>query len=138
MVEKSTIVATGGKTRAYRGIAIEELKKLGIREFSQYMTARERRTVNRSFHLIEAFIQKSLKDIAKNKIPKTHFREAPIVPIMVGWTVGVHNGKEFTQVKITEDMLGHRLGEFTLTRKTVKHGAAGIGATKSSSSAAVK
>ncbi len=138
MVEKSTIVATGGKTRAYRGIPIEDLKKLDIREFSQNKTSRERRTINRSFQEIEAFIEKSKKDIAKNKIPKTHYREAPIVPIMVGWTVGVHNGKEFTQVKITEDMLGHRLGEFTLTRKTVKHGAAGIGATKGSSSAAVK
>jgi small subunit ribosomal protein S19 len=138
MVEKSTIVAMGGKTRAYRGVPIEDLKKLDIREFSKYLTARERRTINRSFQTIEMFIEKSKKDVAKNKIPKTHLREVPIVPVMVGWTIGIHNGKEFVQVKITEDMLGHRLGEFTLTRKQVKHGAAGIGATKGSASASVK
>jgi len=50
----------------------------------------------------------------------------------------VHNGKEFVPIDITIDMLGHRLGEFSVTRQKVKHGAAGIGATRSSASASVK
>jgi len=124
-----------GKVKAFRGKQIEDLKNLDVREFAALLNSRERRTVMRSFHLIEKFLEKSKKDVAKNKIPKTQFRELPIVPIMIGWTIGVHNGKEYTQVKITEEMLGHRLGEFALTRRTVKHGAAGIGSTKGSAGA---
>ena len=41
---------------------------------------------------------------------------------MVGFTFGVHNGKDHIEVFVTEDMVGHRLGEFSLTRKFVKHG----------------
>jgi len=41
---------------------------------------------------------------------------------MVGFTFGIHNGKDHIQVFITEDMVGHKLGEFSLTRKFVKHG----------------
>ncbi|MDP2947370.1 MAG: ribosomal protein S19 family protein, partial [Nanoarchaeota archaeon] len=52
--------------------------------------------------------------------------------------IGVHNGKEFVRVDINEEMLGHRLGEFAMTRKPTKHGAAGVGATKSSASRSVK
>lgn len=41
---------------------------------------------------------------------------------MVGFTFGVHNGRDHIEVFVTEDMVGHRLGEFSLTRKFVKHG----------------
>jgi small subunit ribosomal protein S19 len=92
----------------------------------------------RSFQTLEKFIQKSQADVKKNKMPKTHLRELPIVPAMIGWTIGVHNGKEYFPVKIGEEMLGYRLGEFAMTRKTVKHGAAGIGSTKGSASQSVK
>lgn len=124
-----------GKVKAFRGKQIEDLKNLDVREFAALMNSRERRTAMRSFHLIEKFLEKSKKDVAKNKIPKTQFREMPIVPVMIGWTIGIHNGKEYTPIKITEEMLGHRLGEFAQTRRTVKHGAAGIGSTKSSGGA---
>lgn len=126
-----------GKVKVFRGKQIEDIKNLDVREFASFLTARERRTVLRSFSMIEKFIEKSRKDIAKGKMPKTQSREIPIVPAFLGWTIGVHNGKEYTQVKIVEEMLGHRLGEFTLTRKPVKHGAAGIGSTKSSAGASV-
>jgi small subunit ribosomal protein S19 len=127
-----------GRIKTFRGKQLEDLKVLDVREFAKLLTSRERRTIMRSFQILEKFLEKSKKDVAKGKMPKTQTRELPIVPIMVGWTVGVHNGKEYTPVKIVEEMLGHRLGEFTLTRKTVKHGAAGIGATKGSSSLSVK
>jgi small subunit ribosomal protein S19 len=45
-----------------------------------------------------------------------------IVPEMIGFTIGVHNGKEHTPVKINEEMVGHRLGEFSPTRKFRRHG----------------
>lgn len=53
---------------------------------------------------------------------KTWSRRSQISPEMVGFTFLVHNGKDFPEVFITEDMVGHRLGEFSSTRKFVKHG----------------
>jgi small subunit ribosomal protein S19 len=127
-----------GKVKVFRGKQIEDLKNLDVREFAKYLTSRERRTIMRSFQVLEKFIKKSQEDVKKNKMPRTQTRELPIVPAMIGWTVGVHNGKEYFPVKIGEEMLGYRLGEFAMTRKPIKHGAAGIGSTKSSSSQSVK
>ena len=53
---------------------------------------------------------------------KTWARNSQISPEMVGFTFGVHNGKEHTEVFVTEDMVGHRLGEFSPTRKFYRHG----------------
>ncbi|MCL5016162.1 MAG: 30S ribosomal protein S19 [Patescibacteria group bacterium] len=53
---------------------------------------------------------------------KTWSRSSEISPEMIGFTFGVHNGKDFISVLVTEEMVGHRLGEFSLTRKFVKHG----------------
>ena len=53
---------------------------------------------------------------------KTWSRACEISPEMVGYTFAVHNGKDFIEVRVTEDMVGHRLGEFSLTRKFVRHG----------------
>lgn len=53
---------------------------------------------------------------------KTWARDSEIAPEMVGYIFAVHNGKEFIEVKITEDMVGHRLGEFAPTRKFIRHG----------------
>ena len=61
-----------------------------------------------------------------------------IAPEMVGMKILVHSGNKFILVMITEEMLGHRLGEFAITRGKVKHGTAGIGATKGTKSQAKK
>ena len=53
---------------------------------------------------------------------KTWARRSQIAPEMVGFTFGVHNGKTHIEVLVTEDMVGHRLGEFSQTRKFIKHG----------------
>ena len=53
---------------------------------------------------------------------KTWARDSQISPEMLGHTFGVHNGKDFIEVKVSEDMIGHRLGEFSLTRKFYRHG----------------
>lgn len=55
-------------------------------------------------------------------IIKTWARASVISPDMLGYTFGVHNGKDFIEVKVTEDMIGHRFGEFSLTRKFTRHG----------------
>lgn len=53
---------------------------------------------------------------------KTWARNSQISPEMVGFTFGVHNGKQHVNVLVTEDMVGHRLGEFSPTKKFVRHG----------------
>lgn len=55
-------------------------------------------------------------------IIKTWSRACTITPEMVGFTFGVHNGREHVPVFVTEEMVGHRLGEFSSTRKFVRHG----------------
>jgi len=70
---------------------------------------------------------KLLEKIAKLKpgdrtVIKTWSRDSEIAPEMVGFTFGVHNGKDFIPVTIKEEMVGHRLGEFAPTRKFIKHG----------------
>ena len=71
--------------------------------------------------------EKLLKKIA-GKAPlsagiiKTWARASQIAPEMVGFTLGVHNGKQHIEVLVTEDMVGHRLGEFSPTRKFARHG----------------
>lgn len=64
---------------------------------------------------------KKLKPDSKTII-KTWARACTITPEMVGFTFGVHNGKEHIPIFITEDMVGHKLGEFAPTRKFIKHG----------------
>ncbi|MDP3883164.1 MAG: 30S ribosomal protein S19 [Candidatus Staskawiczbacteria bacterium] len=58
----------------------------------------------------------------EKKIIKTWARHSTVSPEMVGYTFGVHNGKDFVPVYISEDMVGHKLGEFAPTTKFVRHG----------------
>src|SRR3989344_4358811 len=71
--------------------------------------------------------EKLLKKISGKKptetgVIKTWARRSQIAPEMVGFIFGVHNGKDHLEVLVTEEMVGHRLGEFSFTRKFVKHG----------------
>jgi small subunit ribosomal protein S19 len=60
----------------------------------------------------------------QKKVLRTWSRRSVIVPEFVGHTLAVHNGKKFIPVYVTENMVGHRLGEFALTRTFKAHGAA--------------
>lgn len=116
----------------YRGKTLAFLKELDVRECAKFMPSRSRRSVLRHFDIIEKFVKNCEEKEARNKKLKTHQRDLIIVPKLVGKTIAVHNGKTFQEVPISVEMIGHRLGEFALTRKRVAHSAAGIGATKSS------
>jgi len=120
------------REQIYRGKTLEDLKSMDVRESAKFLKSRQRRSVLRNFDTIEKFIKRCEAKISRNKKIKTHQRDIVIVPRLVGLTVGVHNGKGFQEVPITVEMIGHRLGEFALTRSRVNHGTAGIGATKSS------
>ena len=76
------------------------------------------------------FVDKSLMDkvkavneSGKKEVIKTWSRRSTIFPQFIGLTFAVHNGKEFIPVYVTEDMVGHKLGEFAQTRKFGGHGA---------------
>ena len=122
----------------YRGKNLEELKQLDLREFAKLIKSNERRTLLRQTEEIQKFIAKINKKTEMKKQIKTHSRYLIIVPKMVGFKIMVHKGNNFTPIEITGEMLGHRLGEFAVTRTKVKHGAAGVGATRGSASMSVK
>jgi small subunit ribosomal protein S19 len=73
---------------------------------------------------VDERLLKKLKDLQPgNKVViKTWSRACTIVPEMIGYTFGVHNGRVHIPVFVTEDMVGHKLGEFSLTRKFQRHG----------------
>jgi len=71
--------------------------------------------------------EKLMKKVSKLKVGdktviKTWARASTVAPNMVGFVFAVHNGKDFVQVKINENMVGHKLGEFAPTRKVARHG----------------
>ena len=82
------------------------------------------RSLKKGYYIDERLLAKVLKarNESSKKIIKTWSRDCVISPDFVGTTVGVHNGKEFIPVFCTENMVGHRLGEFSLTRKFKGHG----------------
>lgn len=124
----------------YRGYTLEELKQMSMDQFIKLLPSRQRRSLTRGLNhtqlrLLEKIREANemLKRGEKPKKPiKTHARDMIILPEMVGLTIHVHNGKEFIPVEIKPEMIGHRLGEFAPTNKPVKHGRAGVGATRSS------
>lgn len=81
------------------------------------------RSLKKGPYVDERLLKKVSKvKIGEKKVIKTWARQAVITPEMVGHTFGVHNGKIFIEVLVVENMVGHRLGEFSLTRKFVSHG----------------
>ncbi|MFZ2150944.1 MAG: 30S ribosomal protein S19 [Candidatus Absconditicoccaceae bacterium] len=76
------------------------------------------RSLKKGFYVNEKILNKVTKmtDGGEKKVVKIWDRACHIVPPMVGFTFAVHNGKQFVSVYVTEDMIGHRLGEFVPTR----------------------
>jgi small subunit ribosomal protein S19 len=118
------------KEFTYRGKDLKELQALDVREFAKYLPSRQRRTLLRNFQQIEDFLSRAKAKIAKGKKIRTHQRDLVIVPGMIGMKIQVYNGQNFLAIEVVGEMLGHKLGEFSLTRGRIKHGSAGVGATK--------
>jgi small subunit ribosomal protein S19 len=114
------------KEFSYRGKSLHELEKMSVSELAELFPSNIRRKIKRGFTEQE---QTFLKKLLKKGSAETHCRDMIILPNMVGKSVAVHNGKSFESVMITEEMIGHYLGEFSQTRRTVKHGAAGVSTT---------
>ena len=126
------------KELLYKGKTMEELKALETREFANYVDSRARRTILRQFREIENFVNRANEKIAKKKLIRTHQRSLVVVPKMLGMKIQIHNGQNFIPMEVIMEMLGHRFGEFAPTRGRVKHGSAGMGATKGTRAKAKK
>ena len=119
----------------YRGYTLEQLQNMSFESLLMLLPSRIRRSLNRGISdekrkLLEEV--RAARDGKMNKPIKTHARDMPILPYMVGLTIHVHNGKEFVPLTIKPEMIGHYLGEFVITNKKVVHGTPGIGASRSS------
>jgi len=131
--KKAIVESRRQKEFLYRGYGIEELVAMPHDEQLQLVGSRARRFFHRMAQDPEA--QKfwaKVQAAGEGDELRTHLRDFPIMPVMVGKLIEIHNGKEFQKTGITAEMIGHKLGEFALTRKAVKHTGPGVGATRSS------
>lgn len=137
----------------YRGVPIADLEKMQLDKVVVMLNARQRRSLRRGVtdgkRRLVARIRSAKKAAAEGGAaadappPKaaaaagsggirTHLRDLIVLPFMVGATVNVFNGKEFKPVEIKPEMIGHYIGEYSLTSRRVSHGAPGVGASRSS------
>lgn len=81
------------------------------------------RSLKKGPYINEDLIKK-IKELkpGDKKVIKTWDRSCTVTPDMVGFTIGVYNGKQHVPVLVVENMVGHKLGEFSFTRKFVSHG----------------
>lgn len=127
---------TDVKKDQHLGFDDEAFKKLTLDQFIELTTSRNRRTLLRLKNnpRLKSFIERvrKIKSSGKNKMIKTHIRDAIILPEWIGLTFGVHNGKEFKRVDITVNSVGKRLGDLSHTTGRVSHSGPGVGATRGS------
>eukprot|EP00397_Hematodinium_sp_SG-2012_P064071 GEMP01089790.1.p2 GENE.GEMP01089790.1~~GEMP01089790.1.p2 ORF type:complete len:152 (+),score=31.99 GEMP01089790.1:36-458(+) len=120
------------KKFSYRGIDLDKLLDLSNTDLMDLFCARQRRKFSRGIKRKPITVLKKLRKAKKNlaygekpEAVKTHLRDMVIVPEMIGSVVGVYNGKQFINVEIKPDMIGHYLAEFSITYKPIRHGRAG-------------
>ncbi len=128
---KSTILARAKKEFTYMGHTTPELKEMSVSEFAALVPSRVRRSIERGWTHGQEKLYNDIK-AGNRKVYKTHERDTIVLPLMIDNTVAVHTGKEFREVTIQPEMVGHFLGEFAPTRTEVKHTGPGVGATRSS------
>lgn len=123
----------------YRGLEIDPLLALSEEQFKALVHARARRNMNRHATRRPPVLLKRLREAKKHvkvgekpKAVKTHLRDVVITPEMVGSVIAIYNGHQFNAVEIKGEMIGHYIGEFSMSYKPVLHGRPGVGATHSS------
>ena len=123
----------------FKGYTPEQLQTLSIENLLPLLNSRQRRSLDKRVSTYMNDEKRKLREKVKlareGKLKgqlRTHVRDMIILPDMVGLTVHVHNGKEFAQVVIKPEMIGHYLGEYAITSKRVQHGAPGVGSSRSS------
>jgi small subunit ribosomal protein S19 len=115
----------------YRGKTVEELKAMSMDEFIRLLPSRKRRSLRRGLTNEQRIVLEKLRKNSQKPV-RTHARDLVILPEMIGKSIHVFNGREFIEVKINEKMVGHYVGEYSITMNPVRHGRPGIGASRSS------
>lgn len=109
--------------KQYGMCAVLVLVLLVLLHYSFEINAFMTRSLTKGPYVEERLIKKVAgKKPLDTGVIKTWYRRSQIAPEMVGFTFGVYNGKEHIPVLVTEDMVGHRLGEFSPTKKFIRHG----------------
>jgi len=123
----------------YKGYTLEELQEMSLEEVMKLYPARQRRSLKRGFLPRQQKVLDKMRKLNKEGtkdgrpvVVRTHCRDMIVIPEMVGTTFGIYDGRNFVEVKITPEMLGHYFGEYAPTRQRVQHGDPGMGATRSS------
>ncbi len=126
------------KEFTYRGYTLEELQGLSMDEFIPLLPSRHRRSLQRGLRKNQRILLEKVRaakaalDKGQNVIVRTHARDMVVLPEMVGVKILLHSGNGFEPIEIQPQMIGHYIGEYTITNKPVKHGQPGIGASRSS------
>jgi len=116
----------------FRGKTLPELRAMTLEELAKLLPARARRSIRRGFNDEQRRFLDKIRVHPTDKPLRTHCRDVLVLPEHVGHRVSIHNGKEFKEIELRPEMIGHYLGEFTLTRRFEKHSGPGVGATRSS------
>ena len=131
----------------YRGYRMEELLEMpliGSEEspdtiaLIEILPARTRRSLARGLPREGTHFLNRITAASEGDTVRTHRRDMPVLPVMVGKVVGIYNGRDFVDVEIKPEMIGHYLGEFAATRRRPVHTGPGVGATRSSKHVALK
>jgi len=122
----------------FHGKTWEEIKGMSLEEFMKLLPSRKRRSLKRGLNDSQKILLKTIRNAKPDKMIRTHVRSMIIVPEMVGKRFMVHDGKDWNIVDVLPEMLGHYLGEFSLTRERVTHSGPGIGATRGTKFISVK
>ena len=115
----------------YKGKGPEELEAMSLEDFRKITTSRERRSLKRGFRDAQKKLLESVRK-DRDKFHRLKCRDLIVIPELIGVRLGIYNGKEYVQIEVKPEMVGHRIGEFAMTRKATKHSAPGFGATRSS------
>ena len=123
------------KQFTYRGLTQKDLEGLSLEKLLSLLSARARRSLTRGINDNKRKLIAEIKAAKAGELKttiNTHLRDLIILPSMIGTTVNVYSGKEFTPITFSPEMIGHYIGEYVITNKKVSHGAPGVGASRSS------
>ena len=129
---KAVIETRAKKEFTYRGKTVSELQAMPLAEVLPLLPSRTRRLYTRGVKAEELKFLEKVEAAKPGEVVRTHYRHMGILPRFVGKIIAVHNGKEFQNVTVQPEMIGHRLGEFAITTKACIHTGVGVGATRSS------
>lgn len=129
---KAVIETRAKKEFTYRGKTVSELQAMPLAEVLPLLPSRTRRLYTRGVKVEEKRFLEKVEAAKPGEVVRTHYRHMGILPRFVGKIIAVHNGKEFQNVTVQPEMIGHRLGEFAITTKACVHTGVGVGATRSS------